>query len=116
MISAHRFGLSKANDGADMTTEELQRLDMLSRKPSCVPKDYVHEYYGLRFGDHLREVYDRWQSTSSRRDRCGNGQIDRAVLETFLQNQKMLPYRWMGASLGMTEASLREVLARKEEI
>lgn len=98
-----------------MTEPQRDRLDMLRRQPPCVPDDYLLDYYGLRFGDAARRLYDRWRGTIRNGDRCGRD-ADRVLLELFLQQQKMTSHRWAGASLGMREDGLRELLARREEL
>jgi hypothetical protein len=57
----------------------------------------------------LTEFFQRWKSDIKGSDRCSGG-TDRVLLEIFLQRQRMLPLKWMGARLGMNEQSAREIL------
>lgn len=99
-----------------MTEHEQQHFDMLQRGP-CVTPEYAKGYYGLAWplpGDASLD-FDRWVN-QRRRDKCGDGVASRYELEGFLQQQAVVPKKWMGARLGMTVASLDELLARLADI
>src|SRR5580692_3143788 len=100
-----------------MTEQEQQRFDILRQGP-CVPAEYVSDYYGLPWPlpDDLRPDYEAWVSHLKRRPNCGEGQVSRFELESFLQQKNVVPKKWMGARLGMKVASLDELLARLKDI
>jgi hypothetical protein len=91
---------------------EQQRFDFLRQGP-CVPSQYVRDYYGLPWPlpDDLRTDFEAWQRQLRRRVDCGEGNIPRYELETFMQQKNVVPKKWIGARLGMTVASLDQLLS-----
>jgi len=100
-----------------MTPEEEQRFNFL-RSGQCVPVEYVRDYYGLQwpFQDDLLHDYEAWAVRFRRREACAGGCVPRYELEAFMQQQHVVPKKWMGARLGMTVASLDLLLAHLQDI
>ena len=100
-----------------MTEQEQQRFDMLRQGP-CAPPDYLSGNYGISWPlpDDVRPDYEAWLSQLKRRYNCGESRISRYELESFMQQKGVVPKKWMGARLGMSAASLDELLARIKEI
>jgi hypothetical protein len=100
-----------------MNAQEKDRFDFLRNGP-CVPFQYVPDYYGLSWPlpDELRQDFESWQSQLRRPVSCADGTVSRYDLESFMQRKSVIPKKWMGAQLGMTLASLDELLPRLKEI
>ena len=100
-----------------MTEQEQQRFEMLRQGP-CVPPDYVSGYYGLPWPveGEFGQDYQRWVSKLRRRQTCEGGWTSRYELESFMQQKRVVPKKWMGAQLGMSIASLEQLLARLGDI
>ena len=96
-----------------MTEQERQRFDMLHEGP-CVTVAYVYEYYGLPWplSSDARGDYAAWTSRLARPAQCPEGRLSRYELEGFMQQNRLLPKKWMAARLGMDEDSLDELLTR----
>lgn len=94
-----------------MNAQERQRFDFLRQGP-CVPAEYVRDYYGLTWplSDDLRSDFEAWRLRLRRPVDCDHG-ASRYELETFMQQKGLEPKKWMGARLGMTVASLVDVLS-----
>jgi hypothetical protein len=100
-----------------MTHDEEQRFTVL-QSGQCVPVAYVRDYYGLQWpfeGDLLHD-YETWAGRLKRRAPCPADSAPRYELEGFLQQQRVLSKKWMGARLGMTVASLDQLLAHLRDI
>jgi len=100
-----------------MTPEEEQRFNFL-RSGQCVPVEYVRDYYGLQWpfqNDPLHD-YEAWAVRFRRREACAGGCVPRYELEAFMQQQHVVPKKWMGARLGMTVASFDLLLAHLQDI
>lgn len=100
-----------------MNAQEEQRFGFL-RAGQCVPVEYVREYYGLEwpFVGELLADFEAWAGRLRRREQCGGGGVPRYELEAFMQQQRLLPRKWMGVRLGMTAGSLDRLLAHLHEI
>lgn len=98
-----------------MTPDEETRVALLKSRPACVPADFVWDYYGVRIEGELATFFGKWKSGVKGSGRCSAG-VDRVLFELFCQQQRMLSYKWMGARLGMTEASVREILQKKQDV
>ena len=100
-----------------MTAQEQRYFEMLTLGP-CVPFQYVTDFYGLPWPlpEDVRPDYDAWMSRLRRRHACAQGSISRYELESFMQQKKVVPKKWMGARLGMKVSSLEELLSRLNEI
>ena len=98
-----------------MTPQEEQRFQFL-RAGQCVPVEYVRDYYGLEwpFQGELLIDYETW--AAKRKMRCEDECVPRYELESFMQQQRVLPKKWMGARLGMTTASFDLLLAHLQKI
>ena len=100
-----------------MDAQEQERFDCLRQGP-CVPVQYVRDYFGLPWplADDLRPEFEAWLGQRRRPANCGEGSISRYEVETFMQQKSVLPKKWIGARLGMEEASLNELLSRLKDI
>jgi len=99
-----------------MNVQEEQRFRFLQAGPSA-PAEYIQKYYGLEwpFRDELFADYEAWAGRLRRRDNCG-GDVSRYEVEAFMQQQHVVPRKWMAARLGMTTAYLDLLLSRLHEI
>lgn len=101
-----------------MDAKEHRRFDLLRTGP-CVPPEYVEDYYSLPWPLPAEAGHDFeiWRRAHRRRPTaCDDGAASRYDLEAFLQQQRIVPKKWMGARLGMTVGSLNEVLSRLQEL
>lgn len=100
-----------------MNEDEQVRFDNL-RNSACVPTRYITEYYGLPWPlpEDMRPDFEAWTSQLPRRVSCGEAQVSRYEVETFMQKKDVVPKKWMGARLGMTVESLNELLNGLPEI
>jgi hypothetical protein len=100
-----------------MNVLEQERFDFLRQGP-CVPVQYVQDYYGLPWplADDLHPDFELWRGQLRRPADCGEGNISRYELETFMQQKSVLPKRWLGARLGMKAVSLDRLLSRLKDI
>ncbi len=76
----------------------------------------IRRLYGLEFreDDSLTERIKAWAERHYDREASvfGDEGIHRWRLETFLQNEKLLPVKWAGAKLGMTRESFQDLAER----
>src|SRR5436190_724534 len=100
-----------------MTEQDQKHFQMLRQGP-CVPPAYIGGYYGLTWplADDARPDFEAWLSQLRRRHSCVDGSISRYELESFMQQKAVVPMKWMGARLGMTVASLEQLLGRIKDI
>ena len=85
-----------------------------------MPDEYVHDYYGLSSplpeDLDLGRDFEVWRSQLRRPVRCQPGHALRYELETFMQRKGVMPKKWMSARLGMTEASMDNLLSHLADI
>ncbi len=83
----------------------------------CVPSLYFRDYYGFPWPpeDELRHDFEASAGQRARRPRCREAWISRYEIEAFMQQKAVVPAKWMGARLGMTGASLDELLNRLKD-
>ena len=101
----------------NMNEQDRQRFEWLRQGP-CVPSLYVRDYYGFRWPpeDELCHDFEAWAAQRARRPRCREGWISRYEIAAFMQQKAVVPAKWMGARLGMTGASLDELLNRLPDL
>ncbi len=88
-----------------------KQLDAL-KTPWC-DQNWASVLYGLelRKEELLLGRFRTWAMRFKKKKNVMNsGGIDRFAFESFLQFSQLLPFRYAAARLGMTEASLREIL------
>ena len=96
-----------------MNQQEQVRFDMLRNGP-CVTVAYLQDYYEIRYPlrDDLHVEFTAWGNTLKRRQLCGDQRISRYELETFIQQQGVIPNKWMAARLGMKLNSFEQLMER----
>ena len=89
-----------------MTNFQKQNFEIL-KAGEWISKEYFQEYYGLNypFQDELLEDF-KIQTNNSISDNL----ISRYKFESFMKKQRLIPKKWMSASLGMTSQSLDLIL------
>jgi hypothetical protein len=97
---------------SESTREDIERrLHILNDE--FVAEDVVEEMYGLELpGSSLAARFEAWAERHYERDAPvfdDNGNVHRWRLETFLQQQSLLPVEWAAARLGMTDSSFLEL-------
>lgn len=97
--------------------DALQRLAILRQGP-CVPADYIRDYYGLPwpFTGDLQHDFEIWRGGLRRPVHCEGDAFSRFEIEGFMEQRRIVPRKWMAASLGMTEGSLDELLTRLPQL
>jgi hypothetical protein len=100
-----------------MTPQEEERLEFLKRG-ACTPLSYFKDYYGLDWPltSEAGEDFLSWQKRFRKPTTCPEAEPSRYELEAFLQQQRVLPRKWMAARLGMEIDSLDEILKRLPEL
>jgi hypothetical protein len=98
-----------------MTLEQERRLEMLRSGP-CVPLGYIRDYYGLDWplSGAAAAAFEQYRKTLRRREPCPADRLSRYELEGFMARAEAVTRKWMGARLGMDEASLDALLSRLE--
>ena len=96
-----------------MTTKERNRLKMLRLGPQ-VDSHYLIGYYGLHWplSEPSRSAFHRVIGSTKR---SAHQIISRYDLETYMLRSRLVPRKWMGAQLGMSEESLALVLPKLGE-
>ncbi len=99
-----------------MTNEQEQRLQLLAHGP-CITGDYVRDYYGLEwpFLAETAKELDHYHKFLPRPRDCGVGRVSRTELEGLMMRSGVESKKWMAVRLGMTVASLDELLPRLED-
>lgn len=94
---------------------ETARLQQL--KERLCPLDLLVAHHGMRLAD--GRLLGAWRAWAARRRKPVQVQVgeryDRHALESFLQEEELLPVKWAAARLGMTRASFEAVLAILQE-
>lgn len=91
----------------DTITERLEELEQ-----EFASAELFSDLYGLEFDeDDLQARVEAWAGRhyDDEVEVFRGEQVHRWRLETFLQNEKLLPVKWAGARLGMTEKSFRNL-------
>ena len=100
-----------------MDDNQRRRLEFLN-EGEFVPRRYVADYYGLPcpLARETEAALRKYAQTLQQGPTCPDGMLSRYELEGFMLRAEILPRKWMAAELGMTSASLAELLKKLDQL
>jgi hypothetical protein len=99
-----------------VSPEEAQRLEMFRSGGHATP-EYAADYYGLPWpmAAPATAAFGKYRESLRHRADLSDGTVPRYELEGFMLRARALPRKWMAARLGMTTASLENLLGKLDD-